>query len=141
MNFNLAAAIRRYPGYVRALGWILLLAAAVSLGTKVTRQIDRPTNIFPTYFTAAHLVVEGQAIAKFYDQEWFDDQVDRFVPDDQMGGQSVHASSWPETKSGTRTIIFLAQCVGRNWSTISITGAIIRDPVSWPAPARANPSP
>ena len=81
MNLKLAAAIRRYPGYFKALGWILLLATAVSLGTKVIRQIDRPTNNFPAYFTAAHLVVEGQAIAKFYDQEWFNHQVDRFVPD------------------------------------------------------------
>ena len=81
MESQLAAAIRKYPGYTRVLGWLLVLLVVLFLGTKLSREIDRPTNNFPSYFTAAHLVVEGQAIAKFYDQEWFGAQVDRFVPD------------------------------------------------------------
>ena len=81
MNLKLAAAIRRYPGYFKALGWILALSVMIGLGVKISRHIDQPTLDFHSYFTAAHLVVEGEAIANFYDHEWFGAQAKRFAPE------------------------------------------------------------
>jgi hypothetical protein len=54
--------------------------AAALLLFAVLERMDRPVVGFQAYYTAAHLVAERQPIARFYDDEWFNEQVQRNEP-------------------------------------------------------------
>ena len=41
---------------------------------------DRPTHGFSTYYTASRLIIEGEEISQFYDDEWFSSKVKAFTP-------------------------------------------------------------
>ena len=74
---------------LRVLGWIAAAASALVLLSAVAARADRPTMNFHSYFTAAHLVAEGQPFASFYDDEWFKRQASRFAPLEEIYAPNV----------------------------------------------------
>src|SRR5215510_5665866 len=48
---------------LRVLGWIAAAVSALVLLAAIAARLDRPTMNFHSYFTAAHLLVEGQPIS------------------------------------------------------------------------------
>ena len=74
---------------LRVLGWIAAAVSALVLLSAIAARLDRPTMDFHSYFTAAHLVTEGQPVASFYDDEWFKREASRFAPLEEIYGPNV----------------------------------------------------
>jgi hypothetical protein len=60
--------------------WLLVVAAGVTLILRVQDGLQRPQNIFPSYYTAAQLIAEGSSVAQFYDDSWFKQRAAEFEP-------------------------------------------------------------
>jgi hypothetical protein len=63
-----------------AASWALVAVAALRLALFAARAAVTPTHGFVAYYTAARLVVEGQPVAQFYEDRWFQAQMLRFEP-------------------------------------------------------------
>jgi hypothetical protein len=51
--------------------WMLAAIAAILLIARTYNNLQKPLFVFPTYYTAATLIADGQNIANFYDDDWF----------------------------------------------------------------------
>jgi len=78
MSASPITSIKR-PNWLRVLGWAAALLVAAAVLARLFLVIERPTE-FHSYYTAAHLIAEGQPIDQFYDNAWFRDQSNRLVP-------------------------------------------------------------
>ncbi len=60
--------------------WVLTVAAGVTLVLRVQNALQSPLNVFPTYYTAAKLITNGEDISRFYDDVWFRERAAEFEP-------------------------------------------------------------
>ena len=64
----------------QALLWTLVALFALRLGISTARAVPRPAHGFVSHYTAGRLLLEGENVARFYDDDWFAAQVRRFEP-------------------------------------------------------------
>ena len=64
----------------RILWGVVIILAAYFIYFVVTNA-PRATHGFATYYTASKLLSEGEDVSLFYDDDWFNDNVKRFVPE------------------------------------------------------------
>ena len=67
--------------YRTKLLWGIVIILSVYFIHFVITNADRPTHGFGTYYTASRLLVEGEDVSRFYDDDWFSSNVKRFVPE------------------------------------------------------------
>lgn len=60
--------------------WLLAAIAALVLIVRVEARLERPLNVFPSYYTAARLIASGENVAQFYDDRWFMRRAAEFEP-------------------------------------------------------------
>lgn len=60
--------------------WIVAAVACARVAFIAVRAIGTPSNGFVAYYTPARLLLEGADAERFYDDEWFREQVKRFEP-------------------------------------------------------------
>ena len=61
--------------------WVVAAVLGLRFSVFVFKSVDEPTHGFVPHYTAARLLIEGEDVAEFYDDLWFEEQVTRFEPD------------------------------------------------------------
>src|SRR5262245_27682813 len=69
--------------------WLLAAAAAVVLIIRLYDLFPTRFAVFPSYYTAAKLVADGEDFAKFYDDAWF------FQRATELGHGELYAANTP----------------------------------------------
>jgi hypothetical protein len=51
--------------------WIIVVILSVYFVYRVVLNASRPSHGFASYYTASKLLIEGEDVADFYDDDWF----------------------------------------------------------------------
>jgi hypothetical protein len=73
--------------------WIIVAILSVYFIYKVVLNAARPSHGFACYYTASKLLMEGENVADFYDDDWFSTKVDEYVP----GVYEIYLVNMPTT--------------------------------------------
>lgn len=60
--------------------WLVFGVCLIRFIPFLQAEATRPSHGFVVFYTAAHLVAEGQDSALFYEYDWFNTQIARFIP-------------------------------------------------------------
>lgn len=60
--------------------WSIALILFVCFTYFVVTNAARPSHGFATYYTASRLLIEGEDVSKFYNDDWFSSHVEEYVP-------------------------------------------------------------
>jgi hypothetical protein len=80
-------------GWPTKLLWLVVVVLTGRLLLLLPAAAKRPSSDFLNYYTAARLWHEGQAVAHFYDNDWYGRQSSRFLP----GFSDIYAPHPPTT--------------------------------------------
>jgi len=73
--------------------WIIVVILSVYFIYHVVLNASRPSHGFASYYTASKLLIEGEDVADFYDDEWFSSKVEEYVP----GVYEIYLVNMPTT--------------------------------------------
>jgi len=60
--------------------WIIVAILSVYFIYHLVLNAVRPSHGFASYYTASRLLIEGEDVADFYDDDWFASNVEKYVP-------------------------------------------------------------
>jgi hypothetical protein len=73
--------------------WIIVAILSVYFIYKVVLNAARPSHGFACYYTASKLLMEGENVADFYNDDWFSTKVDNYFP----GVYEIYLVNMPTT--------------------------------------------
>lgn len=73
--------------------WIIAFILAIFFIYFVIKRADRQTHSFSSYYTASKLLIEGENVSQFYNDDWFSSKVEKYVP----GVQEIYHVNLPTT--------------------------------------------
>ena len=72
--------INRLLQFKNQILWAIVFILAVNFIYFVIINSDRPSHGFATYYTASRLLLEGEKVKSFYNDDWFSSKVENYVP-------------------------------------------------------------
>jgi hypothetical protein len=73
--------------------WIIVVILSVYFVYRVVLNASRPSHGFASYYAASKLLIEGEDVADFYDDDWFISKVEDYVP----GVYEIYLVNMPTT--------------------------------------------
>ncbi|RQW81694.1 MAG: hypothetical protein EHM79_19470, partial [Geobacter sp.] len=73
--------------------WLAAIILSIYFIYFSIQNASRPNHGFASYYTAAKLLIEGEDVTDFYDDDWFSSKVENYVP----GVYEIYLVNMPTT--------------------------------------------
>ena len=73
--------------------WVIATALSIYFLYFSFKNANQPSQGFASYYTASNLLIKGESVADFYNDDWFSSKVEKYVP----GVYEIYLINMPTT--------------------------------------------